>query len=66
MVMAKKKVKIDHFIFFLHIFLHMLLCCILLLLVDLSQVMWSPSRHLKSFPAANWVSFDFNVSYPSC
>jgi len=43
-----------------------LLCCILLLLVDLSQVMWGPSRHLGSFTAANWVSFDFNVSYSSC
>ena len=42
----------------------LLLCCILLLLVDLSQVMWGPSRHLGSFTAANWVSF--NVSYSSC
>jgi len=42
------------------------LCCILLLLVDLSQVMWGPSRHLGSLTAANWVSFDFNVSYSSC
>ena len=41
-------------------------CCILLLLVDLLQVMWGPSRHLGSFTAANWVSFDFNVSYSSC
>ena len=44
----------------------LLLCCILLLLVDLSQVMWGPSRHLGSFTAANWVSCDFNVSYSSC
>jgi len=44
----------------------LLLCCILLLLVDLSQVMWGPSRHLWSLTAANWVSFDFNVSYSSC
>jgi len=44
----------------------LLLCCILLLLVDLSQVMWGPSRHLGSFTAANWVSFGFNVSYSSC
>ena len=44
----------------------LLLCCILLLLVDLSQVMWGPSRHLGSLTAANWVSFDFNVSYFSC
>jgi len=42
-----------------------LLCCILLLLMDLSQVMWGPSRHLGSFTVANWVSFDFNVSYSS-
>jgi len=26
----------------------------------------SSSRHLGSFTAANWVSFDFNVSYSSC
>jgi len=38
----------------------------LLLLVDVSQVMWGPSRHLGSLTAANWVSFDFNVSYFSC
>ena len=44
----------------------LLLCCILLLLVVLSQVMWGPSRHLGSLTAANWVSFDFNVSYSSC
>jgi len=44
----------------------LLLCCIVLLLVDLSQVMWGPSRHLGSLTAANWVSFDFNVSYSSC
>jgi len=31
----------------------MLLCCILLLLVDLSQVMWGPSRHLGSLTAGN-------------
>ena len=35
-------------------------CCILLLLVDLSQVLWGPSRHLGSLTAANWVSFDLN------
>jgi len=35
-------------------------------LVDLSQVMWGPSRHLGRLTAANWVSFDFNVSYTSC
>jgi len=39
---------------------------ILLLLVDLSKVLWDPSRHLGSLTAANWVSFDFNVSYSSC
>ena len=44
----------------------LLLCCILLLLVDLSHVMWGPSRHLGSLTAANWVSFNFNVSYSSC
>jgi len=44
----------------------MRLCCILQLLVDLSQVMWGPSRHLGSFTAVNWASFDFNVSYSSC
>jgi len=44
----------------------LLLCCILLLLVDLSQVMWGPSRYLGSLTAANWVSFDYNVSYFSC
>jgi len=45
----------------------LLLCCILLLLlVDLLQVMWGPSTHLGSLTAANWVSFDFNVSYSSC
>ena len=44
----------------------LLLCCILLLLVDLSQVMWGPSRHLGSFTAANWVSFNLNISYFSC
>ena len=27
---------------------------------------WGPSRHLGSLTAANWVSFDFNVSYFSC
>jgi len=31
-----------------------------------SVVMWGPSRHLGSFTAANWVSFDFNVAYSSC
>jgi len=31
-----------------------------------SQVMWGPYRHLGSLTAANWVSFDFNVSYSSC
>ena len=44
----------------------LLLCCTLLLLVALSQVMWGPSRHLGSLTAANWVSFDFYVSYSSC
>jgi len=44
----------------------LLLYCILLLLVDLSQVMWGPTRHLGSLTAANWVSFDFIVSYSSC
>jgi len=29
-------------------------------------VLWGPSRHLGSLTAANWVSFDFNVSYSSC
>ena len=29
-------------------------------------MMWGPSRHLGSLTAANWVSFDFNVSYSSC
>jgi len=43
----------------------LLLCCILLLLVDLSWVLWGPSRHLGSLITANWVSFDFNVSYSS-
>jgi len=31
------------------------------MLVDLSQVMWGPFRHLGSLTAANWVSFDFNA-----
>jgi len=31
--------------------------------VDLSQVMWAPSRHLGILTVANWVCFDFNVSY---
>ena len=44
----------------------LLLYCILLLLVDLSQVMWGPSRHLGSLTVVNWVSFGFNVSYSSC
>ena len=44
----------------------LLLCCIVLLLVNLLQVMWGLSRHLGSLTAANWVSFDFNVSYSSC
>ena len=35
-------------------------------LVNLSQVMWGPSRHLGSLTAASWMSFDFNVSYSSC
>ena len=26
----------------------------------------APHRHLGSLAAANWVSFDFNVSYSSC
>jgi len=43
----------------------LLLCCVLPLLVDLSQVMWGPSRHLGSLTTANWVSFDFNASYSS-
>jgi len=25
-----------------------------------------PSRHLGNLTAANWVSFDFNISYSSC
>ena len=29
-------------------------------------MLWGPSRHLGSLTAANWVSFDFNVSYSSC
>jgi len=28
--------------------------------------MWGPSRNLGSLTAANWVSFNFNVSYSSC
>ena len=44
----------------------LLLRCILLLLVDLSYVLWGPSRHLGSLTTANWVSFDFNVAYSSC
>ena len=44
----------------------LLLCCNLLLLVDLSSVLWGPSRHLGISTTANWVSFDFNVSYSSC
>jgi len=44
----------------------LLLCCILLLLVGLTQVLWGPSRHLGSLTAANWGSFDFNVSCSSC
>jgi len=35
-------------------------------LVDLSYVLWGPSRHLGSLTGANWVSFDFNVYYSSC
>ena len=27
--------------------------------------MWAPSRHLGSLTGANWVSFDFSVSYSS-
>ena len=42
------------------------LCCNLLLLVDLLEVLWGPSRHLGSSTAANWVSFDLNVSCSSC
>ena len=38
------------------------MCCILVLLVDLSQVMWGPSRHLGSLTVAKWVYFDFNVA----
>ena len=44
----------------------LLLCFLLLLLVDLTQVFWDPIRHLGSFTAANSVSFDFNVSRSSC
>jgi len=44
----------------------LLLCCILLLLVDLLWVLWGPSRNLGSSTAANWVSFDLNVSDSSC
>ena len=29
------------------------LCCLLLLLVDLTQVLWDPSRHLGSLTAVN-------------
>ena len=29
-------------------------------------MLWGPSRHLGSLTAANWVSFDFYVSYSSC
>ena len=29
-------------------------------------MIWGPSRHLGSLTAANWMSFDFNVSYSSC
>jgi len=29
-------------------------------------MLWGPSRHLESLTAANWVSFNFNVSYSSC
>jgi len=35
-------------------------------LLDLSKVIWGPSRHFGSLTAANWVSFSFNVSYSSC
>jgi len=44
----------------------MLLCCILLFLVDSMQVLWGLSRHLGNLTAANWVSFDLNVSWCSC
>ena len=30
------------------------------------NVLWGPSRHLGSSTAANWVSFDLNVSCSSC
>ena len=40
----------------------MLLYCFLLFLVEL----WGLSRHLGSLTTANWVSFDFNVSWSSC
>ena len=30
------------------------------------RMFWAPFRHLGSLTAANWVSFDFNVSYSSC
>jgi len=42
----------------------LLLCCNLLLLVDLSLVLWGPSRHLGSLTAANWVSFDLMFLTP--
>ena len=29
-------------------------------------MLWGPSRHLGSLTVANWVCFDFNVSYSSC
>ena len=37
----------------------LLLFCILVLLVDVSKVLWAPSRHLASLSAANWESFRF-------
>jgi len=33
---------------------------------SIKTMLWGPSRHLGSLTAANWVSFDFNVSYSSC
>ena len=42
------------------------LCCISAAVGGSVVVLWGPSRHLGSLTAANWVSFDFNVSYSSC
>ena len=35
-------------------------------LLSVTEMVNEASRHLGSFTAANWVSFDFNVSYSSC